>query len=96
MPIGVIARLRVHPGKGPEFEAAFARQAQAVRDNEPGNKLYRLCRSREDPNGYIVMELYNRDEDLVAHRESAHMAANRPVMAGLVAERLGVEVYDAI
>ena len=96
MAIGVIARLRVHPGKGGEFEAAFARQAEAVRQNEPGNRLYRLCRSREDPNGYIVMEIYDSDGDLAAHRESAHMVANRPVMAPLVAERLGVEIYDAV
>lgn len=96
MGIGVIARVTVHPGKGPEFEAAFARQAAGVRANEPGNKLYQLVRSREADNKYVVMELYDSDADLEAHRSAEHMAANRPAMAPLIAERTVVEIYDAV
>ena len=96
MTIGVIARVKVHPGKGPEFEAAFADQAIGVRSNEPANKLYQLVRSRENAETYVVMELYDDDAALEAHRQAQHMVANRPRMAPLIAERTIVEVYDAV
>jgi quinol monooxygenase YgiN len=94
--LGLIVRLRVHPGKGPEFEAAFAEQAKGVRANEPGNKLYQLVRSREDPDVYVVMELYDSEADLERHREAEHMVANRGRIGPLVAERLGLEILDAV
>jgi quinol monooxygenase YgiN len=95
MGIGLIVRLKVHPGKGPEFEAAFAKQAAGVRANEPGNKLYQLVRSREDKDVYVVMELYDAESDLAVHREAPHMVENRSVIGPLVAERLGFEIFDA-
>ena len=96
MTIGVIARVTIVPGKEAEFEAAFADQAKGVRANEPGNKLYPLVRSREVANKYVVMELYDGDADLEAHRNAPHMVGNRPRMAPLIAERTVVEIYDAV
>ncbi len=96
MAIGLIVKLTTNPGKGPEFEAAFAKQAAGVRAHEPGNKLYQLVRSREDPNSYVVMELYDSQADLDAHRTAEHMVANRPNMAGLVAPGTTIEIYDAV
>jgi quinol monooxygenase YgiN len=94
--IGVIARVTVVDGKGPEFEAAFAEQAKGVRANEPANKLYQLVRSREDKNVYIVMELYDDDAALAAHRAAPHMAAMRPTIAPLIGAPTVVEIYDAV
>ena len=39
--IGVIATLRVQPGKEEAFEAVFAELAAAVRANETGNSYYK-------------------------------------------------------
>ncbi len=44
MTIGVIATLKVQDGKGAELESVFRDLAAQVRANEPGNKLYQLCR----------------------------------------------------
>lgn len=96
MAIGLIVKLKVNPGKGPAFEAAFATQAAGVRANEAGNKLYQLVRSREDENAYVVMELYDSEADLEAHRTAEHMVANRPNMAGLVAPGTTIEIFDAV
>jgi quinol monooxygenase YgiN len=96
MAIGVIARVKVAPGKGAEFEAAFHDQARSVRENEPANRLYQLVRSREDASIYVVMELYDSDAALEAHRSAEHMAANRPRIAPLLADRTVVEIYDAV
>jgi len=96
MAIGIVVRLKTNPGKGPDFEAAFAVQAAGVRANEPGNKLYQLVRSRQDPDSYVVMEIYDSDADLEAHRTAAHMVDNRPRMAGLVAPGTTIEIFDAV
>jgi|GraSoiStandDraft_4_1057263.scaffolds.fasta_scaffold567577_2 quinol monooxygenase YgiN len=96
MAIGLIVRLKTNPGKGPDFEAAFAVQAKGVRADEPGNKLYQLVKSRTEPDAYVVMELYDDEAALQAHREAPHMAANRPRMAGLVAPGTSIEIFDAV
>jgi quinol monooxygenase YgiN len=94
--IGLIVRLKTNPGKGPAFEAAFAKQAAGVRANEPANKLYQLVRSREDENSYVVMELYDNEAALEVHRSAPHMVENRPNMAGLVAPGTTIEIFDAV
>jgi len=96
MTIGVIARVTLIPGKGPEFEAVFAAQAERVRANEPGNKLYQLVRSRDDENAYVVMELYDSDAALEAHRNAEHIVANRSAIAPLIGEKTTVEIFDAV
>ena len=96
MPIGLIARVKITPGKTEEFEALFAWQAEQVRLHEPGNSLYRLFRSREVDGAYVVMEIYADEVALQGHRRSAHMEANRPKVAPLIAEPTVIEIYDAV
>ena len=69
--IGVIATLRVQPGKEAEFEGIFAELAPAVRANEPGNSYYRLFRTGET-GVYRVLECYDDDAAVEAHRASEH------------------------
>jgi quinol monooxygenase YgiN len=69
--IGVIATLRVQPGKEAEFEAVFAELAPAVAANEPGNSYYRLFRT-DDAGVYKVMECYDDAAAVEAHRASDH------------------------
>lgn len=95
MTIGVIARVTIAPGKGAEFEEIFAAQAEQVRANEPANHMYKLFRSRAAPDSYVVMEVYDDDAALEAHRAAPHMAANRPRIAPLIAAPTVVEIYDA-
>jgi quinol monooxygenase YgiN len=96
MAIGLIVRLKTNPGKGPDFEAAFAIQAAGVRQNEPGNRLYELVKSRQDPDAYVVMEIYEAESDLETHRNAPHMVDNRPRMAGLVAPGTSIEIFDVV
>ena len=94
--IGAIAILRTKEGTGTEFEAAFAKLAAAVRANEPGNLVYQLCRTRTEPGVYKVLEVYQDDDAVAAHRASAHFkelgAALGPFMTG----RAEVEQMDAL
>lgn len=71
MAIGVIATLRVQPGKEEVFESVFAELAPAVAANEPGNSYYKLFRTSE-AGVYKVMECYDDEAAVEAHRASDH------------------------
>lgn len=72
--IGIIATLRVQPDKEAEFEAVFAELAPAVRANEPGNSFYKLFRTAE-AGVYKVLECYDDEAAVAAHRASDHFRA---------------------
>lgn len=83
--IGVIATLRVQPGKEAEFEGVFAELAAAVNANEAGNSYYRLFRT-DEAGVYKVLECYDGQTALDAHRASDHFrsigARLGPCLAG--------------
>lgn len=84
--IGIIATLRVQPGKEAEFEGVFAELAPAVAANEPGNSYYRLFRT-EEAGVYKVLECYDDGAAVEAHRASEHFrtlgAKLGPCLAGV-------------
>jgi quinol monooxygenase YgiN len=96
MPIGVIATLQVQDGKGEELEAVFGELAPQVRVNEPGNKLYVLHKSREDANTYVVLEIYDDQAAIEAHRNSNHFKAAGPKLGACLAGRPDVKFLDAV
>ncbi|WP_230640326.1 putative quinol monooxygenase [Shinella sumterensis] len=83
--IGLMVELAVTPDSGAAFECAFAVQAAAVRANEPGNRLYELFKSTTLADSYTLVEIYEDDAALQAHRASPHMAANRLLTAPFLA-----------
>jgi quinol monooxygenase YgiN len=91
--IAVIAKLPVKPGSEAEFEAAFLEMAAAVRENEPGNHLYELCKGED---GYTVMELYADDAALEAHRNSEHFKAGGPKLGPHLAGRPEITRLDVV
>lgn len=90
--IGMIVGLTIAPGSGDAFERAFAVQAAAVRANEPGNRLYELFRSQTVPDSYTLVEIYEDEAVLAAHRASPHMAKSRPLTAPFL---IGPPIMDA-
>ena len=83
--IGVIATIRVLPGKEAEFEGVFAELAPAVHANEAGNSYYKLFRTSET-GVYKVLECYDDEAAVEAHRASDHFrtigARLGPCLAG--------------
>src|SRR5690349_5334757 len=96
VPVGVIAKLKIHSGKNVEFEAVFATYQQAVRSSEPGNIYFQLHRSREDSCAYTVMEQYRDADALTAHRNMPYYKALPQTFAGLMAGPAEIEVLDAV
>jgi len=96
MAIGVIATLKVQDGKEKEFEATFHDLAKAVRANEPGNKLYQVCKSRKEPNTYVVMEIYETEDALKAHSGSDHYKTLSPKLGPTLAGRPDIHYLDTV
>lgn len=80
--IAVIAKLQVVAGKGAEFEQAMLALAKQVREKEPGNHLYSLC--QDGDGNYLMLELYDSEEDLAAHGQSDHFKAAGAGFRGLM------------
>lgn len=96
MPIGIIATLKVQPGKGSEFEGVFRELAGQVRANEPGNKLYQVFKSRKDADTYVVMEVYQDQAAVDAHGKSDHFRAAGPKLGPTLAGRPDILYLDSI
>ncbi|WP_049732420.1 putative quinol monooxygenase [Rhizobium ecuadorense] len=94
--IGMMVKMTVAPDSDAAFKHAFAAQAAAVRGNEPGNRLYDLFRSRTRPGTYMLVEIYDDEAALAAHRASSHMAAHRPKTAPFVSGEPEIETFDVV
>jgi quinol monooxygenase YgiN len=96
MTIGIIATLKVQDGKGAELEAVFRELAPQVRANEKGNKLYVLHKSRDDANTYVVLEIYDDQAAIEAHRNSEHFKTAGPKLGACLAGRPDIKFLDAV
>ena len=67
----IIAVLTALPGKQTDLADLLAAMRQASRA-EPGNLRYDLWRDRNNPERFVLDELYADEQALAAHRESAH------------------------
>ena len=70
--LGVIAKLTIKPGTNADFEATMKALQAKVQADEPGNKLYALHKTA-DPNVYVMLERYDDQAALDAHRAAAHI-----------------------
>ena len=94
--IGVIATLVAKAGREAEFERTFLQMTDAVKANEPDNRMYQLTRSRDGSRTYVVMEVYADDAALEAHRTSEHYKAGGRALRDLVEGPPEVKVFDAV
>jgi quinol monooxygenase YgiN len=69
--LGVVATIKVKPGKGAEFEAVAKELVEKVRANEAGCKLYALHRA-EAADTYVFLERYVDQAAVEAHRKSEY------------------------
>jgi len=94
--IGIVATLKVQPGKGSDFEAVFLELAAQVRANEPGNVFYQLTKSRAEPETYKVLELYKDQAALDVHGQTEYFKTIGRQMGAFMAGRPDVEYLDAV
>ncbi len=83
----VVAKLSAKPGKGDELATILREQAAAL--------VYRLHRSKKNPDLFLFYEQYRSDAAFDAHRKAPHLAAFRERRDPLVAGPAEVEFYLA-
>ena len=79
----------------PEFVAAFVAatldNARNTR-NEPGNLRFDVSRAEEDPNRFLLYEVYREKEDFAKHQQTEHYLRWKEAVADWMAQpRLGVK-----
>ena len=81
----------VKPGFADQFIAAVLDNARNTR-KEPGNVRFDVLRAEEDPNRFLLYEVYRQKEDFAKHQQTAHYLKWKQEVAGMMAQpRQGVK-----
>jgi autoinducer 2-degrading protein len=78
----------VHVHVKPECLPAFIEATRANHEasvQEPGNRRFDILQSPEDPARFVLYEAYADAEAAAAHKQTAHYAAWRDAVAGMMA-----------
>ena len=92
--IGVIANLKIKPGKEKQFEEIAKILVDAMNSEEENNIFYRLYKKSELL--YTFMEGYKDRESLEYHTTTRHYKENGKAMAEFLDGRPEVEVMNEI
>ena len=92
----VIAKVKVQPGKEEEFTAAGRKMVAHVKANEPGTVTYTLNQSTADKTAFVFYEAYRDQEAFAAHAGSQMMQDFGRSLAGVVAGRPELTMYDEV
>lgn len=92
----LIANFKIAATNQAEFGAAIGELARATLANEPGVRVYQLCRSSEQDGVYRLFELYDHQDTLDRHLQIEWFKAARPKFGPLVAEPPVLERLDPI
>ena len=82
--ITFITHIRVSPENAAAFEAIITDVCVKVRENEPDVVYYSFARSVNDPNTYVVIEVYRDEAALRTHAESDYVKASVPKTSLLI------------
>jgi quinol monooxygenase YgiN len=91
--ITMIAHLRVTPANAPAFEALMAHVVKLTRENEPGVVHYECSRSVDEPDTYVVVEVYRDAEVHAAHMATDWVRESLPKSAALIEGRPHIRQY---
>lgn len=81
----VQVHVRVKPGSVEAFRAATLENARnSVR--EPGVVRFDVVQREDDPERFLLIEIYRTPDDPARHKETAHYAAWREAVEPLMAE----------
>jgi quinol monooxygenase YgiN len=76
--ITFIAHLQVPPENAQEFEELMAHVTTMTLENEPGVAYYGFAKSVEEPNTYVVVEVYRDQAACTAHGDTAWVRESVP------------------
>jgi quinol monooxygenase YgiN len=93
--ITFIGHLRVRPENGPALEALLTHVRDLTRANEPGVAYYDFARSADEPDTYMVVEVYRDAAAHAAHMETAWVKDSIPRSRALIEGGFDIRQYVA-
>jgi quinol monooxygenase YgiN len=91
--ITLTAKLTIKAGKEKEFETLMKGIVPKVRQ-EPGNLMYTMCRSKENPRLFMFFEEYADQKAIQAHGQ--HLKELGVDIGGFLDGPVAAEYYDKI
>jgi len=82
--ITFIAKMRVSPANQPDYEALMDHVREQTRANEPGVLYYDWARSVDEPDTYLVVEVYADPAAHATHMQAPWVRESLPVSVRLV------------
>ena len=89
--VALFVELEIDPDQIRAFDALIADHAAKTLAGEPGCMDFQVYVDRENPNTYLLYELYRDDAALAAHRETAQLAKFRAAAADMLRGRKVIE-----
>jgi quinol monooxygenase YgiN len=91
--ITMVARMRVSAANAPAYEALMDHVAAMTLQNEPGVPYYAWAKSADEPDTYVVIEVYASAEAHAAHMASAWVQESLPKSKALVDGGFDIQQY---
>jgi quinol monooxygenase YgiN len=91
--ITFIARMRVKPENAAAFEAMIAHVAEMTRAHEPGVAYYDWARGVDEPDTYLVVEVYRDVAAQAAHMATEWVKTSLPRSAALIEGKPDIRQY---
>ncbi len=89
--VALFVELDIDPDRREAFDAEIADHAAKTLAGEEGCMDFYVHVDRENPNKYLLYELYRDEAALVAHRETAQLAKFRTATVDMVRGRKLIE-----
>ena len=89
----MIAHLGVPAANAEAYEALMNEVAEMSRRHEPGVVFYEWSRSVDEPDTYVVIEVYRDGDAHAAHMATPWVTHALPKCAGLIAGRPHIRQY---
>ncbi|MBU6269134.1 MAG: antibiotic biosynthesis monooxygenase [Sphingomonadales bacterium] len=91
--ITFVVRTRVKPEHAAAYEALMAQVRAMTLANEPGVAWYDWAKGVDEPDTYVVIEVYRDPAAQAAHMATAWVRDSLPVAAGLIEGRPEIRQY---
>jgi quinol monooxygenase YgiN len=91
--ITFIAHLKVRPENGAAFEALMTHVRDMTRQHEPGVAYYDFGKSVDEPDTYVVIEVYRDAGAHAAHMATGWVTESIPQSRGLVDGKFNIKQY---
>lgn len=91
--ITFIAHVKVKPENGPEFETLLSYVRAMTLEHERGVRYYEFAKSVDEPDTYVVIEVYQDGQVHAAHMASAWVKESLPKSACLIEGKPDIKQY---